>query len=73
MGDVIVPIIMQLAAEQAEQGAVVLSLVAHQQVQACTGDAGNEFGPGEGATMGVLGVKDDENTADGLHGRELPW
>ncbi|MNN73010.1 hypothetical protein D3C81_1890950 [compost metagenome] len=65
-------VVVQLAAEQAEQGAVVVILVGHQQVQARTGGAGDQFGPGQGTAMGVLGIEDHQNAAYFLHERELP-
>ncbi|MNC55119.1 hypothetical protein D3C75_1046320 [compost metagenome] len=69
MGDVVVPVIMQLAAQQAQQRAVVMPFVTHQQVQARAGEAGDQLGPGQRPAVGVLGVEDDEDAADGLHGR----
>ncbi|MNY64383.1 hypothetical protein D3C86_2014860 [compost metagenome] len=69
MGDIVVPVIVQLATQQAKQCSVVMLFVAHQQVQACASDAGNQLGPGQRPAVGVLGVEDDEDAADGLHGR----
>ncbi|MNN73006.1 hypothetical protein D3C81_1890910 [compost metagenome] len=63
MGHVIVAVIMQLAGQQAEQRAVVLSLVAHQQVQARAGDPGDQFGPGQRPAVRVFGIKYHQDAA----------
>ncbi|MNE77717.1 hypothetical protein D3C80_1740570 [compost metagenome] len=72
MGDVVVAVIMQLAAQQAQQRSVIMPFIAHQQVQARAGDAGNQLGPCKRPAVSVRGVEDDEDAADGLHGRKLP-
>ncbi|MNP67955.1 hypothetical protein D3C76_1638490 [compost metagenome] len=69
MGDIVEAVIMQLAAQQAQQRTVIMPFVAHQQVQARAGDAGNQLGPCKRPAVGVRGVEDDEDAADGLHGR----
>ncbi|MNT17167.1 hypothetical protein D3C72_1523050 [compost metagenome] len=63
MGDVIVAVVMQLAGQQAEQGAMVVFFVAHQQVQARTGGAGNQFGPSQCTAVGVFGIEYHQDAA----------
>ncbi|MCY1411640.1 hypothetical protein D9M71_270290 [compost metagenome] len=72
MGHVVVAVIMQLAGQQAEQGAVVLLFVAHQQMQTCARGTGDQFGPGQRTAVGVFGIEYHQDAAYFLHERELP-
>jgi hypothetical protein len=57
--------------EHAEHGAVVVLAVADQQVQMSLGHAGNQFGALEREAFRVLGFKNHQNAANGLHDRDL--
>ena len=67
-----VAVVVQLALEQAEQGAVVVLGITHQQVQVRIRDAGDQLGAVEGQAVGVVGVEYHQDAADGLHGRGAP-
>ncbi|MNW70730.1 hypothetical protein D3C74_501640 [compost metagenome] len=51
---------------------MVVFFVAHQQVQARTGGAGNQFGPSQCTAVGVFGIEYHQDAAYFLHERELP-
>lgn len=61
----------QAVLEHAEQGRVLMFLVAHQQVQMGLGDPGDQLGALEREAFGMLGLDDHQDAADGLHGRDL--
>jgi hypothetical protein len=62
----------QAGLEQAQQRRMLMFLVAHQQVQARAGGPGDQFGAFEGQAFRMLGLKDHQDAADGLHGRDSP-
>ncbi|MNE43577.1 hypothetical protein D3C80_1377610 [compost metagenome] len=68
----LVAIVEHFIGQQLQLCAVVLLLIAHQQVQARAGYPGDQFRPVQGQAMGVLGVEYHQYAADGLHDHDLP-